>query len=189
MTNTTEQPSASTTQERTNPTITEYVLVVLVMGMIGVMAVPKGSPTAPKQDLYAQAATERLCTELDRFRAAIVDYYADHGVLPGYVPGQSRVRAHGRASEKQFTLQLTRNTNGWGQPGSGVRYPFDPVLWEGVPVNPVNGLDTVLVLDDETEFESEADGTTGWTYKPLTGELRANCRGRVESLGKSYWEL
>jgi hypothetical protein len=56
-----------------------------------------------------------------------------------------------------------------------------------IPVNPLNGLDTILMLATGSSFPANADKTTGWIYRAETGEVRPNCGG-VDTNGKSYYD-
>jgi len=59
----------------------------------------------------------------------------------------------------------------------------------GVPHNPVNGLATVRFLASNEPWPSQADDSTGWIYRPATGEIRANCAGNAFGSGPAYWDL
>ena len=79
-------PAAAPQQRRSRrtPSITEYVLVATVMGVLGVMAVPQGQE---QQGLIeGSAAARQVELGLQEFRDAVVDYRVDHGVFPGYTP-------------------------------------------------------------------------------------------------------
>jgi hypothetical protein len=54
-----------------------------------------------------------------------------------------------------------------------------------MPLNPLTGLDQVLVVEDGASMPDPTGATYGWIYKPLTGEIIANCTGSDAS-GNAY---
>lgn len=183
------EPTAGAGKKR-NASWTELSLVVVLMGTIGVMAVPK--PRAQELDNREVVEAQRLTHALIEFRDAILDYHVDHGVYPGYRPSvDRRVDPLGPISARDFVLQL----EGWSDDlGRATRiwnsnFEHGPYLMYGIPVNPVNGSKEVLLLPDSFEFPVNPTGDAGWLFKPATGELRANCAGTVAGSDETYYSL
>lgn len=180
------QPDPPAKKRRT-PTLTEYALVATVMGTLGVMAVPQGEQDAGV--LQGSAVTRQVELGLQDFRDAIVDYRVDHGVFPGYTPGAPNLQLHGPISKYDLRAQLTAWTDVWGNSSYSwmPRYEYGPYLLYGMPENPRNGLASVRLIDDGEDFPADADGRTGWLYKPETGEVRLNALGEVPGAEGVRW--
>jgi len=104
-------------------------------------------------------ALERLSASLGELRAAIDNYWLDHDGFPG--PQAEHVLA-----------QLTGRSDASGRPAPDGADSFGPYLPTAeLPVNPLNGRRDLKVLD---RLPREPDGSSGWLYSPLTGEVRAN---------------
>ena len=69
--------------------------------------------------------------------------------------------------------QLTTRTDVIGQAGDD----YGPYLQNGIPINPINGLYSILVEHPLPP----ADDKTGWLYDPVTTEFRANNSGLAPS--------
>ena len=144
-----------------SPSVTEYALVVLVMGMIGLVGVPK------RQTVDASTSTREVIEDLSSLRRAIARYEDDHGRFPGADAGE--------VSSEVFALQLTKRTDAEGNVHlrGGEAAPLGPYLRE-IPDNVLTGLASVDVLEHDEPFASQPNRRTGWTYQPATGEIRAN---------------
>jgi hypothetical protein len=180
-------PSPKNDRERVRPI--EYALVAIVAGVVGVMAVPELD--VPKTDMVGMAQVTQLQYQMGNYRDVIESYRADHKVYPGYAYGQRGAWLHGSISGTDFRRQMLFGSTEWGRtsptdPGS---YPFGPYLETGMIKNPVNGLDTVWLLADDQDFPAEPTGTTGWIYRPATGEIIANCEGVSVLTGVQYFDL
>lgn len=168
----------SRTEDGRPPTLTEYALVVLVMGAVGLVGVPR------RQEAGERDQTPRLVRSLGLLRGAIEAYAEDHGEYPGYDVRQ------GGLSEANVQRHLTERTdelghspvNPWGPD------PFGPYLWS-LPVNPLNGRATIQVVGDHEPFPDAPDGRTGWIYRPATGDLRANVSGTLPGGEGRYYDL
>ena len=176
--------------KRKNTTLTEYVLVALTMGTLGVMAVPQREPSGgPLEGAAVSYQAQDALTEL---RAAVIAYMQDHGVFPGYTPGRRLQQLLGGIS----MLDLRGQLRGWSdERGYSTyvwtpRYRYGPYLLYGMPTNPLNGLDTVMMIPDSVDFPSAPNGETGWIYKPENGEVRLNSSGFVPGHGGTrYFDL
>ena len=58
-------------------------------------------------------------------------------------------------------------------------FKYGPYLSK-MPKNPINGLDTMLIIGDGAMIPAP-DGSTGFTYKPETQEIRPNVIGNDTS--------
>lgn len=177
----------------TQPGWPVYFVVGVTMTALGAMAVPRPEPE-PAITRILPATIEReqaLVRALETWRAALQSYREHHAVFPGFQPGRAGALMHGPLDESRIVPQLVLSTDAWGNTAAiGMSgFPHRPCLSNGAPVNPVNGLATLRVLDADDAFAATADGATGWVYKPSTGEIRLNAPGSVAVTGLPYWEL
>jgi hypothetical protein len=162
--------------------------VVVALLLLAVIALPKRmdarSESAPELTAY------ELFSNLQKLRAAVGEYRLDHGVWPGApVDGAEAMRAS--AASRELVRQLTEYSDLCGETSerAGSDHPFGPYLETRVPVNPVVGLASVHVLGESEEWPATPDESTGWIYRPTTGEVRANCRGAVSTSALRYYDL
>jgi hypothetical protein len=120
-------------------------------------------------------------------RAAIGEYRLDHGVWPCAGANEQPSTAASRDLVRQLTAysDLTGNTSD----RSDSDHPFGPYLDAHVPANSILGVASVRVLGESEAWPATADESTGWIYRPSTGEVRANCRGAVPSSSLRYYDL
>ncbi|MBL8896410.1 MAG: type II secretion system protein [Planctomycetes bacterium] len=160
-------------------TLVELLIVVVILGILAAIAIPQFANST------RDAQVTSLQTNLNVLRRAAEYYKFQHASrYPGYPAGG------GSPDPAVFVAQLTQASKSDGStavPGTA-GFDLGPYLKESLPVNPVNGLSTVKVLDDATAFPTAADGATGWIFKPLTGKLRANSIGTTAS-GTAYFDF
>lgn len=169
-------------EDRRSPSATEYALVAIVMGAIGLVGLPRPDRSRPEAPVVAPTPVE---TALVTLRDAVAAYRADHGRWPG-----SRAQDPQAASER-FTAQLTRITSRRGEVAPHAWHPtarFGPYLFE-LPENPANGLASVRVLGPDEEVPTEPDGTSGWLFDPRSGTVRANGVGTVPGTRRRLYDL
>jgi prepilin-type N-terminal cleavage/methylation domain-containing protein len=140
-------------------TIVELLIVVVVLGLLTSVTVPRFQ--TPARDSREAA----LLFHLTEVRTAVERYRAQHE--PRW-PGV-------------FATQLTIATDARGVPGPGC----GPYLPHGFPRNPINGSARVKEV---TELPAAPDDTTGWLLEIPSGEVRANVAGIAPS-GKAYFDL
>jgi general secretion pathway protein G len=160
-------------------TLVELLIVVVILGILAAIAIPQFANSTRDAQLTS------LQTNLNVLRSAVEYYKFQHSSrYPGYPVGG------GSPDPAVFLAQLTLASKSDGSTAAVGTATFDlgPYLKEALPVNPVNGLATVKVLDDSTAFPTAADGATGWIFKPLTGKLRANSLGTTSS-GTAYFDF
>ncbi len=140
-------------------TLVEVLIVVAILGILAAVIIPEYTG-------YAQKAKESAAKEnLQLLRTTIERYAIEHnGVPPGYWDDDPTSPAAGFIA----VIQLT-----------------DGYLSE-IPENPFNNLNHISAVMDNADFPDSADNTTGWTYKPLTHEIRLNYTG-TDSEGKAYF--
>jgi type II secretion system protein G len=144
----------------------ELVIVIVILGILAAIAIPRmssGSENAKAQALLASLNEIRNCIEV---------YKAEHvGSLPNL----------------QFVAQMTQYTDDHGKTSAtpSPQFPYGPYLRE-IPKNPYSGLNTVrfILLAGQTSAARATD--RGWTYNVVTGEFAADCSdSRVDSKGVS----
>lgn len=189
MTQESQVPASTPSPKKEKIRPIECLLVAITATVVGVMAVPDFTPEVPGMEGFAQEA--RLQFELRNFRSALEEYREDHKVYPGYSPGRANSYLHGDLSGLTFKRQMLLWSDEWGNMGQLTpgRMELGPYLETGLPKNPLNGLESVRLIPDGMDFPAVPDETTGWLFKPETGELRANSVGGSPLTGQSYYEL
>lgn len=160
-------------------------LVVAALLLL-VIALPMGSQTA--SDVQEQSAVTELRGTLDALRSAVGEYRYDHGRWPGQTDDAMPV--HALASRVESQLTQCSDAAGATTPDRTQDHPFGPYLpTPRFPANPINGLSSMRILGAFEPWPLAADGSTGWVYRPATGELRANCAGDATALGVRFADL
>jgi prepilin-type N-terminal cleavage/methylation domain-containing protein len=140
-------------------TLVELLIVVMILGIIGRIAVPSfGSPTA-------QSKEAAMLFNLVAVRSSIERYRLEHDATYPVV----------------FATQLVIPTSKSGVPGKSIP-PYFPY---GFPRNPVSNQCTVREVVD---MPAAPDDSTGWVYAIRTGDFRANLSGNAPS-GKPWFDL
>jgi general secretion pathway protein G len=157
-------------------TLIEILIVVILMGIIAAVAVPRITPST--QD----ASTNTLDTNLAALRNAIEQYAAQHnGRFPGQykeTDGTTAVTTDTEAATA-FTAQLTQysDKNGKTSAAKDVNYPLGPYFRGGMPKNPLPTPNNTVVADfDEVGniANTGAAGGSGWKVAVQTGQIIAN---------------
>jgi len=154
-------------------TLVEILIVVLILGLIAAIALPRFSNAS------AAARTSMLADNLRLVRMQIAIFRSQHmGVAPGY-PGCDPTAA---PTEEAFVTHMTDSSDAQGNtaaPGTA-GFRFGPYFSEMV-ANPINGKATVQMIADDAEFPAESDDTHGYIYQPSTLAFRADSPGRAEN--------
>jgi len=149
------------------------MIVVSILGIMAAIVLPLF------QDNIQKAKEAAAKDNLRILRNAIERYKLDHNsVCPGYINGLP-------IADFMIAPQLTgyTATNGDYAATKTGNYVLGPYL-NAMPENPFNGESTLTLVTTET-FPSPASETTGWYYKPSTGEIRINKDG-LDSTGTAF---
>ncbi|MAF66890.1 MAG: hypothetical protein CMJ84_14695 [Planctomycetes bacterium] len=146
---------------------------------------------SPPEAVIPQAAPVRaleneLWQNLRRLRVAITDYRADLGRWPS---AEATAGAGTPCEHGALGCELGFHGEAHAPPPLILRDARVPYLPHGIPLNPLNGLRTVLVLDASTQMPRSPDGSTGWIYDPHSGVVRCNVAGRVRGRTQRYYDL
>ena len=146
-------------------TLVELLIVVVILGILAGVVLPtfNGNTEDAKVSVTIQNL-QSLRSTVDLFKVQHDDNY------PGYPVGG------GAPTSSEFVNQMTLVTqkDGSSAPLGTTGYPFGPYIKNGVPDNTFNGLSTVMLINDGASMPTAADDSTGWIFKPQTGELKAN---------------
>ena len=126
-------------------------MVVIIIGMISSIAVPRVAQAAKNSRVNALSET------LTNVRTAIDVYYAEHSRYPGYDPST------GLPNDQKFVDQLLMYSNASGQTQAAPSgsYIYGPYLRSPFPQNPHNKLATVKVKPTPSTADP-APGSVGW---------------------------
>ena len=156
-------------------TLIELVIVVVIIGVIAGIAIPRFGKLASGADSVA------LLSDLRTLRGSIQMYAAEHG---GVFPALDK-------KKETFVAQLTAKTDADGNVGTtlGVHI-FGPYLHDplpAIPVGPNVGATEVKVTDKNPLAGEVNEGKTNraWVYHHLTGEIIANTDD-LDDDGKPY---
>ena len=181
--------------------LVELLIALVVLAILAAVVLPRIG------DLTAGSRESALSGDLQRVRTALELYKVRHdGLAPDerivaqltgltnrdgdvlsapegpdtvLVPDESRVRGPTGGG------RTVRNASQDGRSPLRRSTAVGPFLKTRFPVNPVNELASVRVVDTLPEA---ADGTTGWIYVRTSGRFRANVPG-LSSAGRPYLDL
>ncbi|MFA6133716.1 MAG: type II secretion system protein [Phycisphaerae bacterium] len=149
-------------------TLVEILIVVLILGILAAIVLPKVSNAA------ATARASMLADDLRTFRTQLAVFKGQHNVAAGY-PGCDPAVA---PTEAALVLQMISASKGNGECAAAgtAGYPYGPYLRE-IPANPVNGKKTVEIIPDGGSLPGAADDSHGWVYQPSIDRLKADSQG------------
>jgi hypothetical protein len=180
------RPSLTRPARPAEPFVQVMLCLVVAALLLLVIALPLGGQST--SDIEHQVAVTELRSTLDALRSAIGEYRYDHGTWPGQVDGElSPIELASRLES-----QLTQHSDAAGDtaPARTPSHPFGPYFpTASLPANPISGLSSVRILSPLDPWPLQPDGTSGWIYRPATGELRANCSGEATALGVRFADL
>jgi general secretion pathway protein G len=157
-------------KKRSAFTLVELVVVVLILGIIATIAVPRVIRST------ANAQESALKQDLSAIRSGIELYASDHnGAFPGAVADGL---GNAAGSEDAFKNQLLyyTNVNGAVSQTKSASHPFGPYLRRPFPKAPIGahtGSSTVKV-ENAGALLTGSDGSTAWRYDYTTGEFILN---------------
>ncbi len=147
-------------------TLVEILIVVLMLGILAAIALPKFSNAS------ATARASMLADDLRIFRTQLAVYRGQHrGVAPGHPNGDSTVAP----TEAAFIDQMTRASNETGAtaaPGTA-GFKYGPYLRQ-VAENPLNAKTTIQIVLDSQELPAAGDNSHGWVYQASTLTFKAD---------------
>lgn len=159
-------------------TLVEILIVVLILGILAAIVLPKFSNAS------AIARASMLADDLRVIRTQFTVYKAQHNsVSPGYASGDPT----DAPSTDAVTAQMTKASNAagtTGEPGTA-GLVYGPYFRE-FPVNPVNSKSTVLVVANDAELPAASDNF-GWIYQPSSLIIKADSTG-ADDKGKNYYD-
>lgn len=142
----------------------ELVIVVVIIGILAAIAIPRLSRGA------SGAGDSALQGNLKVLRTAIDLYATEHG---GTYPSATAIVA-----------QLTQFTDDAGTTNATKtgNFIFGPYL-RAVPALPVGGKKGATGID---VLANASTATVGWIYDPATGSIRANTTTEADAKGTLY---
>lgn len=151
--------------------LVELVIVMVIIGVIAAIAIPRMSRGAKGADETA------LVGNLAVLRNAIELYASEHG---GTYPGSD-------GQEATFIAQLTQfsDASGATQATKDATHKFGPYIRKGIPPAPVGankGATSVTVANTGPTV----GGATGWAYNHVTGEIIVNSDAANEAGSTTY---
>lgn len=153
-------------------TLVEILIVVVILGILATIVIPKVSNAS------AQAKESALRDDVRFLRMQIIVYKAQHkDSAPGYPNGNPAQTPTATLFAEQMTLFT--NDSGATNATATAAFKFGPYLPK-LPVNPVNQRDTVLVIANGAAVPTPT-GTYGWIYKPESEEIYADLTGNDQS--------
>ncbi|MBL8878323.1 MAG: hypothetical protein JNG88_04305 [Phycisphaerales bacterium] len=155
-------------------TVVEVIIVVIIVGLIAALAIPKFSRGAT-----AQNDAQSLRNQVSVLRNAIEMYYYDHAAYPAG-KGTGRAAAGSFAAFKQ-QLTMFSDRDGNVSEERSARFAFGPYLRRGIPGCACGGAEVrneVVVIEGTARPAYQADQpNAGWVYNMHTGEICANSNG------------
>jgi prepilin-type N-terminal cleavage/methylation domain-containing protein len=158
-------------------TLIEILIVVVILGILAAIVIPQvGSASATASDNTLKEDVRFMRQEIEAFK------YQHNDVSPGYPNGS----ASGTPDAATFDSQMTTATDSaFNSVSTTVSNALGPYL-SSTPVNPVNGLSTILVIGNGAALPTTADGLYGWVYQPSTLTFKADAVGSDQS-GLSFF--
>jgi len=159
----------------------ELVIVIVILGIIAAVAIPRissGSKNAGESALKADLAT---------LRNAIDWYYGEHNAT---YPGAKTDGTNAADSPEAFISQLTMYSNKAGAVSADkdAAFPFGPYVRGNFPRLPAGinaGKSTVTVVNQAAPLTAAPGDGTGWVYNTATGQVIANATA-VGNDGSGY---
>ncbi len=150
----------------------ELVIVVVILGVIAAIAIPRITSGSQK------ASESALKADLTTLRNSIEWYYAEHGNV---YPGVTSDGSNAPKSEGSFIGQLTMYTDKSGEVSStsSATHIYGPYLrsFPGAPVGGNSGNATVNVVDAVAMPAVDEADTKGWIFCIQSGLISVNAAG------------
>ncbi len=156
-------------------TLVEVLIVVILMGLMAVVAMPRFSMTTNV------TLENKLDTHLSSLRRAIELYAIQHnGIFPGQVRHTDGLAVGTDQEAKDaFEAQLLQYSDSTGKTSivKHPAFPFGPYFHQGIPINPLPLESNAITADfEETSNISHTGATrgTGWKIAVQTGQIITN---------------
>lgn len=160
-------------------TLVELLIVVVILGILAGIVLPSFNTST--EDAKISASIQNL----QSFRAAVDLYKVQHQDLyPGYPVGGGVPTATLFKNQIELASKKDGSTAALGT----ATYTLGPYVKTGIPNNPFNDLDTVMIIADGAAMPVAGDDTTGWVFKPQTGELKCNSSATTAE-GDDVWDF
>jgi general secretion pathway protein G len=160
-------------------TLVEVLIVVLLLGIIAAVALPRFSNAS------ALARASMLADNIRLMRMQLEVFKGQHlGVPPGYPNGDTSAAPTLAA----FEAHMTQGTNENCEVGSAddPAFRFGPYFRE-LAENPVNGKTTIEIIPDGQAFPAAGDDSHAYIYQPETLTFKADSPG-VDQDGRSFFD-
>ena len=139
--------------KRAGFTLIEIMIVVVILAILAATIIPQFSTSVND----SKVAT--MQSNLHTLRVQIQLYSLQHGGLFPAITGSA-------------LPQMTGNTNVNGNLGSGGVYIYGPYVQTQIPVNPIDGNNTVTATAVFPPTAATSAG--GWLYDAATGQIAPN---------------
>lgn len=199
-----------TIEARARNAATITLAVVIAALVLVMMAIPVQRRS--RADVESQRLTTELQLTLDEMRTTIAEFAASHGHFPGAGPSR---HADPFWVEHQLDIALRRSSENaassggttFGSSASESAERSDGLatadgsfgairarrrsLRADAPVleNPLNRRSNVRFLSSSDPWPLEGDDSSGWLYRPATGEIRANSPGTSPWSGIRFLDM
>jgi len=171
-------------EARAETAVRATLLFVVTALVLSLSALPAPRPSR------AVIEAERLCVELRltlaELRATVAEHYAAHGTFPGGAPS---THSDPFWIQHQLEVAFRRARAQPGMPVFDLPEPRVPHFTGAVLENPINQRSSVRFLSPSEPWPLAGDDTTGWLYRPATGEIRANTPGTSPWTGNRYIDM
>lgn len=165
--------ASSRQQTRAAFTLLEILVVVIILGILAAIVIPKFS------NATEAARSSMMADNLRIIRTQIAVFKGQHnGIAPGY-PALDPTQA---PTEAAFIAHMTQSSKATGELAAAgtAGFPFGPYLRQ-IPENSINANSGVEVLADGAALPAAADDSDGWLYQPSTMTFKADCKGTDET--------
>ena len=165
--------------------LVELVIVILILGVLAAIAIPRISSSSKN------AGESALKADLQTLRNAIDWYYGEH---KNQFPAAIGDGVNAANSAAALISQLTQYSDAAGvvSANKAVAFPFGPYLRRGFPNLPAGAnagkgslAAEIGVVSLVTPLAATPGDGNGWSYNTLTGEIIANATDTGND-GKTY---
>jgi prepilin-type N-terminal cleavage/methylation domain-containing protein len=160
-------------------TLIELLIVVIILAIISAIAIPQFSAATADAQLAA------LDTSLANVRNSIEQYRVQHAgnLYPGATAstggtactGTQGTGAAGTVAAMTDQLRFASNAAGQTCSIAGGTFRFGPYLRQGIPAEPINNNDTVVVTQTGAAIAAATGAAAvGWAYDTRSGQFIMN---------------